>query len=342
MTSKNFAIIKPVRQRSAQGRRLVVTTPDGRRKTTDSIPKSTFIFTIRRKVDGLLNSGLDYYIDNPYKADKAEDANFPTNWRNSDIWKDHRITKQTELEIKWNLPPNQLTNKPNLRSGFKNKGQEPTYLESFKYLLENAENRISLETLKGEIMIEACKASSLVANSESEVISSPYARFYLAEINEDEKRRAKKSKEISKALSNLLTLSEKYPVLDMKKIAVLTRVASTVDKLSEEALFSKLSDFINDNSRGSANIEEFQKYYGMITSKGSKKTLDTKYFVRELVSYNVLSEIKGAFYWNSKGRDTSLYELARTEEALVQWLLDKGNEPFYKELEQELSIKKNL
>lgn len=342
MLKTEYAIIKPVKQDSVQGRRLIITTPTGKKETSVSLPKSTFKFSIRKKLDGLLNSGLDYYVDNIYKANSAEEANLPSYWKDSNVWEKSRITKQEYLEIKYNLPPDTLTNKPKFKIGMSRKNANTTYLEDFSFLLENTENRIDLSTLRGEIMMEAAKASTLIANSYSEVINMPNAEFYIAEVNEDAKVRAKKQKKHGIAVSHLVEISQKGTVKDLKKMATLLKLVNAADELSEEALYSKISDYLNDSAKGEANIENFEKYYEMYSSKGSKKIFEAEFFIRELVNYMVLSENKGRFFWNSKGQNDSLYELAKTQEVLIQWILDKSNEPYVEDLKSELKLKKQL
>lgn len=340
LNNTNNFIIKPVRRQSVQGRRLTVTDPFGRKSSTDSVPKATMTFSIMRRPDGRLNTGLDYYVDNPYKASSSKEARLPVNWVDSEIWKNEKILRQTELEIKYNLSKNYLTNIPTYDLRRKRKqGVQPTFLEEFRMRLENVENKISMDNLKGEIMYEAAKVSSLIANSEAEI--TPFSRFYIAEVNEEEVKKAKKQRVVGKALAKLEDLIDNHSDA-MKKVAVITKVISSHEYgvMPLVAIYSKLSDYINDIARGNMNIDEFEKYYEMYKNKTSKKRFETLFFLRELVGYHVLSEMKGAVYWVSKN-GTSLYELGKTEEVVIQWLMDEGNKPYVTDLKHELKLKKN-
>lgn len=333
-----YIIIKPVPRRSVQNRRLTVTSPTGQTTSTDSVPKSTLTFALQRKRDGLLNSGLDYYVSNPYKAKSLEEAKLPSNWAGNNIWKEDRITRQQELELKYNKEPGFLTSVPNYNMRKRNKDVVATYLEEFRFRLENVENKIDLETLKGEIMYEAAKVSSIIATSKEEI--TPFSSFYIAEVNEEEEKRAQRKRTLGKAVAALEDMYDNHTD-SLRKIAVILRIINAHEsKISNLALYDKVSDYINHISKGRTNIEKFMDVVRLYKEKGSRKRFEAIFFLRELVGYNILSELKGSYLWRVK-EGSSLHELGRTEEVVLNWLMDKANEPYVEELKQELKIKTN-
>lgn len=327
-----YVFVKPKPRVSAQGRHNR-NNPDGSPVESVKAKGAKFTFSILKKRDGILNTGLDYYVPNPYKAESAEKANLPLEWKDTDIWSRERITRQEEIEIEHHLSPGTLTHIPSRNR------KEPTYLELFRYTLEDRENRVSLEDLKGKIFYEAAKVSMLIASSKEDAMNSPFAHFYISHVNEDEESKASKNRTLAKANAALEDLQTKHGPTRTRQVAIILKLLK-LDTVPEEAVYNRLFDFINHEKKYRQNISKFNDVVDMLSNKTKKHKFDALFLLRELTNYRVLNEERGAFYWSSK-RGTSLGEIGRTEEAALNFLMDKGNEPYVQELTQELKIKKN-
>lgn len=331
--TKRYFYVKPIRQVSAQGRHLW-SGPDGKPLETTKSRGATTTFSLLRDRNGLLRSGLDYRVPNDqWKAKSAAEAALPSNWRGTDIWQQDTITRQEQLEVKYNLPPSTLTNIPNQNR------KKYTYLQVLRIRLEDRENRFSLDTLDGELFFEAAKVSKLIANTLEDVKFSPYAQFYISQVNEDEEIKASKNRIKAKGAAALETLKTKYSGTKLKEVGLILGLGNTLT-LSEEAVYNRVYDYIDDSKHYQQNISTFLDIVEMLGNKSRKPTYDAKLLLKELLITNVVSENKGAFYWNSK-RGSSLHEIGLSEQGAIQFLMDKNRDIHINELRQELKIKKN-
>lgn len=324
----NYFYIKPKPRKSAQGRHLVV-HKDGRPASSVKAPGAGTTFSILKLRNGLLNTGLTYTVPNPYHR---VPENVPTKWTSYNMDKKERITRQEELEMKYGLNPGELTNIPGRDH------KNATYLELFRHYLEDTENRVSLDSLKGEVFYEAARASSLIANSLDEAMTSPYAMFYISKVNENEESKAKRNRLKAKGNAILEELASKYTPTVMRNMAVVLRLINR--DINEEGVYNALYDYVNDTSKYSINVPVLQDHYNMMTNAKKKKKFEALVLLRDLVNWGVLIEDRGTFYWTTK-RGTSLEQIGKTEEVALEFLLDKGNEPYVEELTKELKVRKN-
>ena len=314
-----FAYVIPKERTSAQGRRRVINAR-GQQIIATKAPGTSTTFALSKK-NGVLNTGLEYEVPNPYKGKHISDR--------PHIEKAERITRREELEIKYSLPKDYLTCIPG-----KSK-KEYTYLQTFNKMLFDQENRIDLETLEGEVFLEAARVSHLIGNNRDDAYNNPYAMFYISEVNEGEERKAAKNMNTMEAQAKLYDLTQNFASSTSYKFVVHLGLGS--GELSPEAITNKLSEFITGEKK-SNNRNKFLDVYSMW--KKDKKKFETIFFLRELVNYGVLSESRGAVYWSAKS-GTSLEHLGNSQEAVVLWLQEKANEIYVTELKSALKAKKN-
>lgn len=328
-----YAYIKPKARRSAQGRRLVIEV-NGKREERTKAKGTAFVFQILKKRDGTLNTGLDYHVPNDWHKKSLDEVQLPSNWSGSDIWKRETITKQEELELKYNQKPGFFTNVPETDP------KKYTYMQTFMYRLEDTENVVDLNTMKGEIFFEAANASPRIANSEEEALYDLNARFFISSVNQAQEKKATMKRMLLKANSRLDELEEKHGVPTMRKVAVILGLVTT--QTNSDYILSELSDFINDNPKKSAeNITKFNEVYKLLSSPAKRRIFNARFLLKDLVNYRVLSERLGAFYWKSR-EGTSLDCIGKTEATALAFLTDKSNEPHIKDLEKELETYKGL
>ena len=155
---------------------------DGKKVGTTKAPGGRFSFFIGDSATTKrLAIDLSHEVPNPYHNDKTK---LPVVWRNLDIDKQEFITKQQELEIKYNKEPGFLTNE-----SFNNfdvdsrtlRSKNRTYLQSFMHTFEDKKNVLRLDNLHDEVCYEALKGSKFFAMSYDEAVkNSNNVRFYIS------------------------------------------------------------------------------------------------------------------------------------------------------------------
>jgi cell division protein ZapA (FtsZ GTPase activity inhibitor) len=331
--AQRYAYIEPKTRRSAQGRRLVINV-NGRREERTKAKGTAFIFQILKKRDGTLNSGLEYFVPNEWHEKKEENVKLPSNWRGSDIWKRETITRQEQLELSYNKPPGFLTNIPEVEK------DKYTYLQTFMYRLEDTQNVVDLSTLKGEVFLEAAKASPRVADSADEALYDLNARFYISSVNEAIEKKSSIKELAAEATTNLTNLKNKSGTIMLRKVAVVLGLVTT--QTNAHFIYNALFDFINEDKKKIAeNCTKFNRTIDLLSSPTKRRVFNAEYLLRELVNYGVVAERLGAFYWKSQ-EGTSLDCIGKTKQTAIGFISDKGNEIHVEALQKELNNIKSL
>lgn len=338
----NTIEIRPFFQESAQNRNQF-NIIDGKKVGTTKAPGGKFIFFIpdngRTK---RLAIDLSYKVTNPWFGKKAS---LPSNWINHEIDKQEEITKQQELEIKYNQPMGFLDN--HCFDAFdvdakhlKNKAR--TYLQSFFHIFEDQKNTLVLDNLHDEVAYEAIKNSKLFALSyEDALLKANTVRFYVSHLEQEAEEKANRNRVRMRTLGNLRDLVESHPGSLEKVALVLQQIRG---KVATEVIENLLYDFIESNEdrnyNGTTKSERGRRFNDIFKLVTSKKKEDKERFAimvlaQELLNARVVTENLGQYIWHTK-RGTSLETIARSYESYLSFLQDPQNYELVEELKEEI------
>lgn len=274
---------------------------------------------------GRLKTGLNRVIDNPYKGDDSLNEEFKY------ISSRDKITKQEEMEIKYGLPKGYLSDAP--PSQRRKKGEELTFLQEFKFHLNDGSTVFDTETLEGELAYEISKVCKHVANSEKELKDHlwPHATHYIAIRNESEALKYKRQSEIDQAIANLR--SEQMD--DVTQIKILKALNMIKGSTTKERAYTMLSDFIRETSEVNSNARKFNDLYNLLSTQEGREDIDAQALLKDLLDNWIISEKAGTYTWIRKGLN-----LGQRKEDAIRFLIDPNKQPERDELERELKAKR--
>lgn len=344
--------LRPVVGTSAQERRVYKIIDGEKKEVTKTIDGSTvgfaksfggtFTFQISpRSSDGRLAINLDKLVANPFYQEDEKDVQLPSQWSNSTIWKKPRITRQEELELKYNKKPGFFATE-----GFRVNGnkkpwqQERTYLQQLQRIFSASQNELDLTVMDDELIYEAVLESKFFANTLEEITGE--SRFYISHIDQEQEKLADKRRNRIKASALLDSLIDNHPTKLYKVAVVLTIIQGSV---SESVIKNKLFDYVEEKNFGSIpqdeRIARFIDVCKQATDESivEKEKFDIQFLGQELINFRVVNDYRGKYTWISKS-GSNLEEIARTKQEFYDFLADPKNEVYVEELRTELDSKK--
>lgn len=354
--------ITPVQNKSVQGRsEYVVVKPDGttlpaERSFSKGVGKR-YMFPRRGEGKNVVCE-LSRLVDNPWYNKTSENVNegLPNhykmggNWINKlkDISELKKISKQQELEIRFDLEDNNLTSSCNLdyRFTMRKEGDRPNELESYTIILYDNPNRFDNTTLRGSLAMELTRVNGKIAKNKKNVNPSRH-HFYISSENEEVMERNAKQNVINNAITDLTLLSRNQSLFMRYQIGILTSVIK--GKVSESTLTEALNNLIVVKSnRQMNNIEKFNEFIDIVnTGAEGVEKLYLMYLIKQATDTNIIGTSGGSFTWYSKKGQDHVYDLGTSYSKLLKFFVDEelkynrespeGN--WYHELIQELKTK---
>lgn len=339
----NKVYIRPVARESVQ-KRNQYRYVDGVQVGTTKAPGGTFTFQIQpNQKNGKLAINLDKVVSNKWYAEKEEDASLPSAWSNTAIWSKKQITRQEELELKYNKKPGFLnTDSFRYDTSKKYLGQNRTYLQLLSKIFTDGINELDLSVMDDELMYEGILESNLFANSLEEISSTPGARFYISYIDEEQDKLASRREKKLEATSLLNSLIKEHGAKLYKVAVVLNLVQGSVN---ESVVKNKLYDYIEETNFSSIKLEDRIVRFievaseAMDKSKVQRDKFELSFLAQELINHRVISDFRGRYSWTSKS-GSNLEEIGRTRQEYLDWLADDKNKPYVEELKEELEARK--
>ena len=253
--------VSPVQRTSVQGRgEYAFVKPDGTaipagRSFAKNVGKR---YNFPSTIDGThIKTGLERLVRNPWYEKDIDNPNegLPPYFHIGSDWmadvenivNKENITKQLELEIRFNLKRGQLTNRKLLKAAFKSRSRtmdDPyNYLETFSIILYDRPNRFDDTTLRGALAMELCKCAPKIANTKAKSNPSMH-HFYISEENEAAIERAARQDIINDAVTDLTLLRRNHDAFLSYQVAVILqqvkgRVAPIVIKERVERIYSQ-------------------------------------------------------------------------------------------------------
>ena len=355
--------ISPVPRKSVQGRgEYVYVKPDGTPVPADrSFAKDAEKrYSFPQTVDGTsLNTGLDRLVSNPWynKTKESIRENLPAHLQIGASWNkefdrviaDEQISKQFELEVRFNLEEGTLTSQKNLDHRFKQRKKDavPTFLEKFYVILYDRANRFEDTTLRSALVQELAKVSGKIASSKANSNPSMH-HFYISEENEADIERTIKADIVNDAIADLVMLRRNHdPFFAYQVAVVLKKIKGAVAPVTVK---DTLNEFIaSSNKRQLNNIKQFNNIIKLI-AKGAEgmNKLWIMYCLQQAVNTNVISISGGSYIWHSKKGIDNLHNLGTNQKTVLKLFYeefqkfqgeDDETENWYKDLLIELRSK---
>jgi hypothetical protein len=271
-------------------------------------------------------TGLDRPVDNKWFNLDISEVMVGPKWESKmeEIVKKPSITKQLELEIRFDLPQGTLTDKKNLHHSLKlrDKDAKPNFLESFYVVLYDRPNRFTDDTLRGALTVEMAKVSGKIATSKAVVNPSKHD-FYVSEENEAAIERAAKQEIINNAITDLTLLRRNHTEFMRYKVAVILDLVKGI--VSEVVVRDEYNKFITDTSaKQLENIEKFNNITATLNdgTRGLDK-LQVMYVLKQAVNSNAMSISSGEYLWHSKKGVQNLYNLGSRYDKILKLFMDE-------------------
>lgn len=264
-------------------------------RTMTRAPDTKFTWSVSqsRKLGGHLKTGLLDYVENIYK----DEANFRTpEWEEILKGKD-KVTRQTLLEYKHGHAPGYYTNIIDVRILEKDpKDIRENFFQTKMAYLNLNDGVTILDTDTNpihEVLYYGMLESDLIANSYREL--TPDTLYYIAQEQEEEERKALKSRKRNGAIAKLEELVNKNDgtVLDFAKVLNVPKTKKI--SMSAERAYSELDKFIKNAS--DQQIDEFSNTYSMWKSPESKRRFKAFVLLSDAMDSGVVWKKNNVYTW---------------------------------------------
>jgi hypothetical protein len=271
-------------------------------RTMTRAPFTKFSWSIApsKKLGGHLNTGLLDYVDNPYK----DVGSYRTpEWREILEGKD-KILKQTELEYKHGHSPDYYSNVIDVRVLERDpKDMMSNFFQTKAAFLNLSDGVTILDTDNNpihEVLYYGMLKSDVIANSYQQI--NPDTRFYIAKEQEEEERKAEKSRKRNGAIAKLEEVSKKNDSSVKEFCKVLNQPRSKKITISADVAYGELNKFI-DNANDS-QLNEFLNVYDMWASPESKRKFKAHVLLSDALDTNVIWNKGNEYTWQPPRNET--------------------------------------
>lgn len=273
-----------------------------------------------------LNTGLNEYVDNPYKSGEGLPAGFDS------LKGSEKVKEQHLVEIKFGLPMNYLSDEPQNATAAKNRDYVPSFYQTFKFSLNDGLTVLDTENMNDYLAYRIMLASKKFANSKKELDSGkwPEAIYYIGLEHETEDIKYQKKQRLNSALAKLAN-SDFDPITQRKMVKVLGLAKG---KLTDQQTYNLLSSFIEENTPGKDNINEFEKMYKLLSTADGREEFEARYFLQELQDKWIVTEYQGTYTWNAKKM-----VIGQRKEEAIRFLMNPEKQSEQIELKAQLEAK---
>jgi len=262
-------------------------------RTMTRAPFTKFSWSVApsKKLGGHLNTGLLEYTKNPY----IDAKNFRTPEWKTILEGVEEITLQTMLEYKHGHVPTYYSNTIDVRVLERRpENVIDNFFQTRAALLNFNDGVTVLDTDNNpihEVLYYGITSSDVIANSYQEL--NPDTLFYIAKEQEEEERKAEKSRLKNGAISQLEEVSKKNDRAIVEFCKVLNQPKSRKISLTSDSAYSALDKFVK--SANQQEINEFVHVYNMWKSPETKRKFKAHVLLSDALDTNVLW-IKGNEY----------------------------------------------
>jgi len=290
--------------------------------------RDTFAILPSASRGGALNTGLNKYVDNPYKDGTGLPAGFEA-LKGADT-----VREQHLVEIKFNKPYGYFTDEPYNRNNF-DKDKAPTFYQTFKFSMNDGVTILDTENMNDYLAYRAMLVSKKFAPSRKDLEAGKYpdAMYYISLENETEDIKYRKVQRLNSATAKLAD-SDFDPETQKKMIKVLG-IAKGI--LTNQQAYNLLDSYIKDATPGKDNITEFEKMYNLLTTADGREEFEARYLLQDLQDAWIVSEYQGTYTWGAKKM-----VLGQRKDDAVKFLMNPEKQDEVKELKKQLVAKRSI
>lgn len=289
-----------------------------------------------------LDTGLDEFIDNPFKIKDFADKWIRDYWTTEErLRTDDTITKQTYLEVMHNRPKGTYTSEKKVTKPFDKDATESTFLESFRVSLKDGPNVYTIGNPDDEISMILIKRHPKFSPTKDAFNGSQH-EFYIGKENEARAETQLKRDKKRKALVALDSLIDDYTDFEMYQIAIVMQLA--LGDMSKAGVREKIEDFVwKEDNKSPERWDQFLNTFKYLDSTEGLERLYTRYVFQQAINNRIISVLNGSFIWHSKKGVQNLYNLGTKEKVVLNMfhseMQNNDEDGFYHDLLRELKTK---
>lgn len=303
--------------------------------------------TFSKRGDGqYFDAGLSEQITNPFYTKKDDIISHIAEIRNlhglSDNWlrslegicKQSEISKQTYLEIKFGLEPNDLTERvPKRKNGKLVDTEDQTILSRFRYSFYDRTNILKDDTLKGALAIQLVKNHRRIALNKSVANSSQH--FYYIDEKEETKflRTQKRNHSVLRASAKLFEIIENTSSSSDLSNNVLYKIASQCKYKSGQvvvkgkptpiAIDREINTYIQKNVPDQLHNSEY--FLSVVkTMENNPALFNVNFLVQQAINCKVVYYSNGYLLWRDF-KDKEGWYRHDSKELFAAFILDHLN-----------------
>jgi len=279
-----------------------------------------------------LATGLDVEIDNPLKGEKISDPEFQF------LAIQDRVLLQNVIEYKFNRKKGELDNTPADPSNKKHL-ESPSFYQTFVFQLNDGLTVLDLTNFNDLLAYYCMLASKHFAATKADYESGkkPYAKYYLATMDEGDQEKYTKKQFKDKAKAEL-TLGKVADSETQKKFVKLLLPSIGKGRLTDVQAYNSLSEAIDTNDRykdGEEFIAKFNKLVNLLKDAPSKARFNALVLLQEGINCFAISEKAGTYIWIAKD-----LTLGASKEKALDFLLDPNKADLVEELQEQILTRK--
>jgi len=280
---------------------------------------------------GKLQTGLDVYIENPFKGANPKyhlPSTFPVTMKDAD-----KVLLQHVMEAKHGKPFGFYTDAPP-RSGFK-KPEDLTFYQSFRYKWNDGSTVLDMSKAEDELayyMVIANPKKYAPSYDAYRNHRHPLATHFIFIEEEQQAFELSKRQIKNKAVAFLEDTNNKSPNTLSTFVKCLKKQIGNVSPIQAYTL---LDDFINQpTNKKVSNAELFVDLYNKFKEAKGKEEIIALALLQDLIFYKVVSARQDVYTWVSTNQI-----IGHRESEAVEYLCDPNKKPEIEQLKAELEIK---
>lgn len=295
--------------------------------------KDCFMASYNKRT-GLLQTGLNQYFDNPFKAEKDKDAalvlpnDFPQSFLTAE-----KVKLQHILEAEHGVPFNTYVDTAPT-SGFKT-GEKITFFQKFRFKLNDGSTPLSMNKVEDELAyyIILANTKQFAPSYESwRKHQNPYATHYIFIEEEHQEREFSKKQLRNKAISYL----EEFNTKSSKDLISFCKcLKKNIGSITPQIAYTQLDDYINVvNNANETNAEKFINLVERFKTTDGKSEINALALLQDLMFYKVISGRQDVYTWLSTGQI-----IGNREAEAVAFLSNPTKKPEIDQLKAEMNQK---
>lgn len=297
--------------------------------------KDCFMATYNRST-GLLQTGLNQYFNNPFKAEKGKDKDpqlvLPNDFPQS-LLTAEKVKLQHILEAEHGVPFNTYTDAAPT-SGFK-PNDKITFFQKFRFKLDDGSTPLNMAKVEDELAYYIILANPKQFAPSYEAWRKhqhPYATHYIFIEEEHQEREFSKKQLRNKALAYL----EEFNTKSTQDLVTFCKaIKKNIGNITPQIAYTQLDDYITTvNNANESNAEKFIKIVERFKTTDGKAEINALALLQDLMFYKIVSGRQDIYTWLSTGTI-----LGNREAEAVSFLANPTKKPEIDQMKAEMNQK---